>query len=540
MPSNCSVCNSVTSDDLLSKRYIDPAHPSKILGPWCPECLPKVRICNYCRDQTVPAEDNPHNYPKVSRLTPKGEWACTDCLATLDLCEYCGAEGTLTEGPDGKKVCNSCRASKYSKCGCCSKETGVDDFVRDLKIRAEKKGLFKKYGEVCKDCFKTEHTRFKTYPSYKCELCGNYHPIEGSRYCKKCRGELSKCETCREPDHELRSKNIEGRVQLTCPSCAKKLKACSSCNTLTFKATKKKGKWECDNCTNGIACKICHKKKTNLIDGACDYCTTKYVNNKCTNCGQTQDFNGRCRTCRYPGTYGYSTKPPIFFNSLPKEEPQVFFGIENEVTFGNKSSISDSHQIELYEKYDPSLLISKSDSSISGYGYEIVTQPMSLKFFNKLDITGMFHPSMVKCSSVGMHVHISRTSFVSDVHIFKVTKFIYDNPSKVDKIVGRSYTGYNSKLGGKASSAVLKMKKMGASGNRGARVNLTNPITVEFRMFAGCTEEREMRRRIEFLHALITWTRECSIQEIKDFDNLINFITSNSKAYPNAAKYYGV
>jgi len=537
--SNCSVCNQGVTDDLLSKRYIDPANPSKILGPWCPDCLPSVRICNFCRSQTVEAENNPHGYPKTSRLTPKGQWACSECMEHLQLCQCCGSEGSLVVGPDGKKVCPSCRETQYSTCGCCSGEKIKDSFITDAKSLAERKGLFRKYGSVCKDCFEAEKSRFKKYKVKSCPNCPKYHTEEGD-YCKSCQNTLPTCDCCGDTTHNYRAEYLEGSNSTICSKCQPKIKTCESCHQKTLKAKKVKGKWVCGNCRCGKPCRICMKSRTDLEDGVCSVCKSSYVENICNNCGMIKDAEGNCRVCRDKGTYGYTNKPPIYFNYLKGEQPRIFFGIENEVTFGSNSEGLRLHQKNLYKSYDPSVLITKYDASISGQGFEVVTQPMSLKYFNKMDVAGLFSSNIEPHRSCGMHIHISRSAFNSEVHLLKVTKFIYDHEEEVNKVVGRSYTGYNAKLEGKASSAILKMKKRGYSGDRSARVNLTGRDTVEFRMFAGCTTEREMRRRVEFLHALVSWTRECSLRDVGDFENLKAYIMKNTKAYPTASKYYGV
>jgi len=78
----CSVCDIKVDHPLLSKRWIDPAHPTKILGGWCQKCLPTVRVCVCCRNQTV-AGDNPHGYPRESVET-EGSWWCTSCYSNSE------------------------------------------------------------------------------------------------------------------------------------------------------------------------------------------------------------------------------------------------------------------------------------------------------------------------------------------------------------------------------------------------------------------------------------------------------------------------
>jgi len=489
-------------------------------------------------------DQNPHNYPTTSHFIGD-KWVCNSCVESMDICFHCDNARAIYKVVKGKKVCQDCYHEKYHTCGVCKGEHLLEAVVTDEMTKATYRGLFKKYGDsVCSACFRLQKTRFKKYKVRKCSRCEKIHSdSKHKNYCDSCYGGLPACKECGKKSHTLKSATLEGGgYTILCTSCLAKYRTCKNCRSISKNAktiTNTTGTYHlCKSCKDLSFCKSCRSfgKRSHKDEEICVECMDTYYNNTCSSCGSVKDPDKRCRTCgsAKDEIYNYTLKPRIVFHTLKKEVTPLMFGIENEVTFEDCSDMRKSLK-RMYKANDPTLLLAKSDSSIGGCGFEIVTQPMSLKFFNKFDLTTLFHKDMKLDESCGMHVHVSRRGFGSDVHILKVVSFVHDNESLVNKIAGRGYTGYNDKISEKPSSNVLRCK--GHGGNRSSRINLSNSTTIEFRMFAGCTKESEMRMRVEFLHALITWTRQTSIKGSKSVDSLQKFIKSDTRSYSNISKF---
>lgn len=546
--STCKVCNCEITDEAMSKIYYDEDYPSIDIGPYCQSCIGKIRICSGC------------HHPKIIdvdiRYFSRGNFYCTDCEQNIEMCGACGNEGTIYKTYEGKKYCESCFKQYFFECGCCNEVHPDSARVKDALTHLEYAGLFKKYGKaVCYDCFNSNHTRFKKYDVAKCDRCGKYFTDkDGSKYCPGCAAIIKPCVLCGNKHHRnVRSQGDDtlpkdpGKSSSTlCWSCMKhRVQKCEICSVYTLKAKSIRGRFgSCSVCTlcqeeakHLGECRTCLSFRKLDDKHQCNECRNTYgKSNKCDDCGRIKDYTGRCRVCYSTSVYGYSTKPPIFFHYSKvdiKSAYTPFMGIENEVSFSGYDTMQRALKL-LYSNYGPDILIAKSDSSIDGEGYEIVTQPMSLDMLHKLDMSKMFHPDQRKTSSCGMHVHVNREAFIGDTHIFKVCQFVHNNEEFMDKVAGRHYNHYNDKFLTKPSS-VVKRAKDGDAG-RSCRINLTNNKTVEFRMFAGCTREFEYRYRLEFVHALMCWARIVPVTMDKP-KSLIQFVENNSKMYPNLHKF---
>ena len=324
-----------------------------------------------------------------------------------------------------------------------------------------------------------------------------------------------------------------------------KLKRCASCDKLTDSGKKVSGKMAdgflCQHCLEEQVeeCPSCLKFGRLTDKGVCFRCHNLYEDNKCSSCGRVRDGDRRCRHCGSSRgrVYNYTLKPRPQFHYTPKDlrkQERIFFGVEKEVTYSGSTQMGNALQ-KIYSKFDPTMLVCKSDASISGYGFEVVTQPFTLSWFQKADLSGLFSIPILQSDSCGMHIHVSRTAFDGDLHIYKVTNFIHNNEKFIDIVARRSYCSYSRKVDGKVSKLVIK-KKRGQGTERHLRVNLRNEKTVEFRMFAGALRETQIKYSVEFLHALITWTRNQSLINT-DVKSFYEYIVENKDKYPSIQRF---
>ena len=546
---HCLVCSSVITDEYLKYQYYQEEYPDILIGPYCPTCFQNIRVCSGCQ--------KPFTKGHGIKYYKKGLWYCDDCAADLTACTVCNSIVHTVVDIDGEKVCPSCVSSKYFHCNYCNKYHKADQNVyrgddRPIGVgessdselnKAKWPTVYSKYnGQLCAEGFQAVTATIKPKEIVRCKNCQTLKATDSMQteeYCKECYSTFKKCAICSKKHPTVRTTKIDGKNISICKSCLSRVPTCDYCGKHTNKVHTIKGGVStykiCSVChdshPNLNECPICLSLQADMVGESCIMCSQTYINNKC-HCGSVQDFNGDCRSCgdRQDAIYNYSTKPRLFFNYLKGERGELFFGIENEMTFSNEDTMRKSLK-SLYKMFDTTVLLAKSDGSISGPGYEVVTQPMTLSFFNKLNVAGWFGTA-IRSSSCGMHVHMQRKSFISEVHLYKFINFIHDNEKFCDKIAGRSYTNYNTKLENKPSRAVKK-----GSSSRYCRVNTYGEHTIEIRMFAGCISEFELRYRVEFLHALWSFCKSVSISQSVSLGTFKKYVQNNEKVYYNLSKF---
>jgi len=520
----CVNCGSEIQDEILKHTYYDPDYPDIHIGPYCRSCIGDVIVCTACH----------HPHTEGNHHLGDGVWVCESCKEAMVLCTSCGkmcSKNPKTFGDD--PYCDSCYKKKFGKCDICGKVHKDKYVIKKNSLEYYKwQAMFDDFHAttICLKCFRGNKDSYEEAPVRECENCGSvFNGLDKVKYCPRCMESLPTCEGCGEKTHKYRYTDDD---TLFCEDCYSKLKSCQSCGRLALGV--KRGKtffgsgFLCDNCLSGSECKSCKRIRSTDFNGICAECHGAY-GNTCYRCGRVTD-RGTCRVCGSSGVYNYSFKPTPFFNYIESDPDRLFFGFENEVTFSNGSQSSDGLR-KLYEKFDPTKLVCKSDSSIRGSGFEIVSQPMTLRYLQKsLGVGDLFQYGMEPSPSCGLHVHVDRRAFISETHLWKVVEFIYSNEKLSNKVAGRSYSNYNSKI---SKKVVEDIKQPGA---RTSRVNLTNKHTVEFRMFAGCVRPFQLLYRVEFLHALISWAELTGMGDL-DVKGLFNYIKDNKYKYYNIYRF---
>lgn len=560
MSSNCVRCSVEITDEVLQYTYFDPAYPTIDIGPYCINCIPRVRICSGC------------HYPKIIDETIKffgdGLHYCDSCATNIKTCGECGKVRNIHKEVNGIEYCESCFNKNFKTCDYCSKTHRVALFVGTQLEQAKWPTIFQQEGReeglpksVCRECF----TKLKeTHEEVEVRECLNCNRIYGrnqrgstDKYCADCVEGLPKCLHCNSPTHNSQRVEVirNGRrdVSHICPHCLKHLaKRCGNCNYYSFEYKKLTGPmgsgYVCHSCLEDGAelgkkfeqCPACLSFA--LLEsrtGQCAKCTHMYIDNNCKACGSTRDTDLRCRVCGPEAgkIYSYGLKPRPQFHYTEKDKRKretMFFGIENEVSYSSRDKMQTALKT-LYKNFGPEELICKSDASISGYGFEIVTQPYTLGALHGSDITKMFEHKPLDNPSCGMHIHVSRPSFDNDLHIYKVTNFIHENPHFINMVARRDYNGYNRALTEKVST-VIKKDKIGSQTDRHVRVNLRNEKTIEFRMFARAVREFQVYCAVEFLHSLINWTRSTSLVDTST-KRYYQYVVDHSDLYPNIRRF---
>ena len=542
--SECVRCSVEIEDEVLQHVYYDPKHPDIDIGPYCIDCITQVRVCSGCH--------KPHIIDEDIKYFGDGLHYCNTCAENIETCGHCDRIRNIHAVYEGIKYCEECFDINFTYCMCCEEIKAKEQFKENGEelTRAQYAEVFEKFQDICDSCFLEEASKVEPNDLYQCESCTKVYAVtEGAhpRYCENCLPHIHKCSFCNEKDHRARSVETRGAdgdvfYGKMCPKCKARTKKCSNCGYYCNDSKTLVGSLGsqvvCFHCLDyGLKeCKSCLSFKSVDENGVCSTCRKLYVENVC-HCGSVRDRERSCRACGESQThiYNYTLKPHPKFHYTKGDErarENLFIGIENEVTFNNGDSEKGAIK-KLYKAYGPDYVVCKSDASVRGDGHEIVTQPMTLKFFHKFDLAPLFYRTMRRDKSCGMHVHVSRAAFLNDLHIYKVTNFIHSNEKFIDKVANRAYNDYNRKLDSKPSTYIKEAKAYGRDYvERHVRVNLRNEKTIEFRMFDHALTEYEMRYRVEFVHALVKWTQDLPLI-VTDVKKFAEFVFKNEKAYPN-------
>lgn len=219
------------------------------------------------------------------------------------------------------------------------------------------------------------------------------------------------------------------------------------------------------------------------------------------------------------------------------------FGIELEFEMGRGDA--DEFIEILREKWSPDFCDVKQDGSLS-HGLELATQPMTLDYFRNvcdLSVLDDLRANGARAwdtSTCGIHIHLERGTFSSKAHVWRFAKFIFGNRYQLRSLVGRDSSSYVMWGSGQFSevSKVLKGARGACTGHYSA-VNLDNNATIEVRVFKSTLRPATLTRYVEFLSALVEYTRDLSIEQITlgalDINAFSAWVAMRSNDYPTLA-----
>lgn len=516
----CRRCSKVVPPE-YSVVFWDPEDETKVWGPCCSdECICHLKICSECNQDFI--------IDREGEITHVGSgiWLCKHCIRHVEICPCCNNKSPLVDSPSGK-MCKNCFNRKYFICKDCGKIKETGEAICNLYDRTEMAKWShivdqEERRKVCNDCYSLRKVGKEPLPVAACKYCDDTFTLhsKSSEYCIRCidRGYVQSCTRC--GVYAKRFDEIDGHYY--CKTCAPKVIPCAMCGKGLFKEEgfKVRGKSStylvCNKCKKGKKviqeCPSCMKPSASPLlkvpgkKDACSKCISLY--NYCTECEQYHFNEGYCRKDRAK-VMDYSYKPFPYFNGDLND--RVFFGFENEINYPEDSY--EEARSTVIRSYPSEVLYAKRDGSIQGHGFELVSHPMSFDFFKGLDLEPMFRVKpKERDTSCGLHVHISRKAFDGQTHLFKLTEFINNNRTFTKKVAGRDFNSYAREYQEKISKAV----KGTGFRERYHAVNLTNKHTVEIRIFKSARNEFQLRYRIEFVNALLEYTRNSSLKDLKD------------------------
>ena len=160
------------------------------------------------------------------------------------------------------------------------------------------------------------------------------------------------------------------------------------------------------------------------------------------------------------------------------------------------------------------VLFAEYDGSLDD-GFELITQPMGLdtlremwaRVLNSRAVRNLRSHVTTTC---GLHVHVSRAG-LSQLTIAKAVCFL--NADTTDRFITllarRDGNGYCKK---KTANSVRACDR--TSYDRYERLNLTNPHTVEFRIFRGTTNYRTLMGSVEFAHNVLEFCAQAGVSSL--------------------------
>jgi hypothetical protein len=255
----------------------------------------------------------------------------------------------------------------------------------------------------------------------------------------------------------------------------------------------------------------------------------------CDSCDQlvSNDYyseNGMCVECydddneSRDGIHGYHAGAPWgkVFHTIDGTDDDgnhdrtlTYYGIEFEC-----EDIGRDYLETLRALSDGQYAHAENDSSLTN-GFEVITEPAT---FDEWSHGAMgramrqFHADMIEqganfeAHTVGAHCHVSRVAFKDDNHLSRFAIFGTHNVDYTRAISGRtSYERYAhlDKYGPKEFRHAIKRRR----DDRSRWCNLTNRETVEVRLFAGSNNYDDYLAHIEWIAALIEYTKDLSAND---------------------------
>lgn len=454
-----------------------------------------------------------------------GDYTCPVHPETylVERCYTCN--GTPTIEVDGKCYCESCFNDWFTKCADCGKVVPKAYAVNGL----------------CKECFDKKY--------FTCKVCGEIRPIEeaylmpnGDMICQRChRTSVSVCSDCGKEFYSRRGGNTRhGRV---CDNCVRNYFYCESCGY--HEPLSEKSELSSDSFS---ICKTC-----------------EHLYTRCDNCGMTIQRDSIYTLRKYPGSvfcsdcydelkpqtvkiHEYRYKPmPIFSQTMEERgHTKLFEGIELEFDGGKRSRLFNDD----FDKFRQDFYI-KKDGSLTDEGIEIVSHPRSLKSWIEYKKSGNL-PALMEWvlqagytengarreeynedyyddedrTSCGLHIHVSRNFFgetenMADVNVAK-SVILMDKlwesiifpctrrrEEDVDQWAAPNFMRVSQKDNLRKSASLIKENDNDIF-RRHTRVNITNPSTVEFRVWKSTTRTDELIATLQLTDYLCRFAKGAS------------------------------
>ena len=370
------------------------------------------------------------------------------------------------------------------------------------------------------------------------EFTGDNSPFEyqGSYYCEECKEDnFFRCDHCGKYIHDDDSVYIEDSYDRVCEECAEThYYRCEECGDYISENHGDDNIELCNRCRERYY--VCCDKCGEIVHEDNAYYSERRGAYLCESChGNEKDF-----------IHYYSYKPDFTFYHTPDEQGKLpYLGFELES--GGLKYCSDADEIAA-EIQDEDYYVLKSDNSIPEYGFELVSQPMTLEYhrqfrwrniLKKMSVAGLRSHDLGS-EACGLHVHVSK-NFMRPHHWVIVDWFVSRCQKQWEIVARRPECHWSEfKKLGKGEKVTDKFGKSG--GSRYQAVNFDNFSTVEFRLFRGTLKYETLMATLEIVDCLVRWAKQARVWELlrcngKIWDVFIKYLQDNAEKYPYAVEY---
>lgn len=351
--------------------------------------------------------------------------------------------------------------------------------------------------------------------------------------------ELTNCDWCNDefnPDDAEQNGNWGERH--ICESCQDDAYKCYHCDEVVHS----------DNTVytaeSNSVCEYCINRQYTYCDSCGEY---YHESSPCYDHNDDTDYDGIIHDYSYQPSLNWYVKSLDTNTIVRTSRPDIidntpFMGLELEVECADNKYRSDVGA-ELLSRTDNWFYL-KHDGSLED-GFEIVSHPHTLAAFNMRDW------SWVKwladngnrswdTDTCGLHVHINKSAFKNNGHIWRFTNLILYNRNQAARLAGRNSHQWASFY--KEYKKVGKILKGDESPDRYTAVNLTNYRTIEVRMFRGSLHEPRIRAALEFVNANFEYTKSITSHDVLRNDAMswwafTTWVQQNESTYPHLLTY---
>lgn len=219
---------------------------------------------------------------------------------------------------------------------------------------------------------------------------------------------------------------------------------------------------------------------------------------------------------------------------------KLYMGFELELEASGRISRNECAQfvLETINTSATDVVYLKEDNSLD-HGFEIVSHPMTLGYamehFAWDGVSGLIKKGCKSwdTGTCGLHVHLSRSAFRDEKHVFKFFKLILDNASDIKRFAGRdserwanfdknyflnAWNDYDADghYVTRTNDSLMKFaKREGINDNRYCAINLRNRSTIELRFFKPSLNPKTVQAALQFCDAVFNYTEtECDTQKV--------------------------
>ena len=451
-------------------------------------------------------------------------------------------------------ICNSCLENddcEYFKCAKCGKihnkiiRTTIEMPYGEEETIPNPNFVNVNDGLVCIRCYNYYYT--------VCEVCNKIilkkdviEAIDGSFCCEECINEnfkvCPKCGYTRRKDCFI---HIEDTDQEVCDRCAPNyFNYCSGCN-----------KYYSTNIS---------MTRADSGDRICPTCLENNDYTICSDCGviilrqipytdeeTEQPLCGRCYNRLYNyqiRSYHDQSEPFVKRNTEnDKQNESFYFGLELEVS-GRREVAG-----RFYRKVKNDVIL-MSDSSIIGGGFEIVTMPMTVNYFNEVfkqklteGLKVLIQEDFKGHNCGGLHIHVSEDVIDKD-QLAQLSEVLYGSKNDIEtwlQITQRkrsqidSYSSMTNKMSFYNILESNYEKPPVSTGRYTALNHSTRTHTYEFRIFNSNLRIERILKNIQCVFALLDYSKNYAKNErpVCNTTEFLKFVMSRAIFYPELAQF---